>query len=146
MLQENVRRWREQNALVAEEEVAEDEEEEEEGSRFLPHFRPRRWCWCVHAGSICPRGWQCTFATMSLNFIRTHGGAGGVLRVRFLDEGVDMPVIVHVVFFELSTVEVPQLPFLDKVVDVFFVQLIDGCGRPCAHAETFFCAVHGQGR
>ena len=48
-----------------EEEVAEDEDEEEEevvGSRFLPHFRPRRWCWYVHAGSICPLGWQCTFA------------------------------------------------------------------------------------
>ena len=43
--------------------VAEDEEEEEvEVSRFLPHFRPRRWCWYVHAGSICPRGWNCTFA------------------------------------------------------------------------------------
>ena len=38
-----------------EEEVAEDEEEEElEGSRFLPHFRPRRWCWYVHAGTILP--------------------------------------------------------------------------------------------
>ena len=46
-----------------EEEVDEEEEEEEvEGSLFLPHFRPRRWCWYVHAGSICPRGWQCTFA------------------------------------------------------------------------------------
>ena len=42
----------------------EDEEEEDvEGSRFLPHFRPRRWCWYVHAGGICPRGWQCTFCT-----------------------------------------------------------------------------------
>ena len=46
-----------------EEEVDEDEEEEEvEGSRFLPHFRPRRWCWYVRAGGICPRGRQCTFA------------------------------------------------------------------------------------
>ena len=61
--EEEARRWREQNALVAEEEVDEDEEEEEvEGSRFLPHFCLRRWCWYVHAGSICPRGWQCTFA------------------------------------------------------------------------------------
>ena len=51
------------SSLEEEEEVAEDEEEEEEeGSRFLPHFRPHRWCWFVHAGSICPRGWQCTFA------------------------------------------------------------------------------------
>ena len=33
-----------------------------EGSRFFPHFRPRRWCWYVRTGSICPRGWQCTFA------------------------------------------------------------------------------------
>ena len=42
------------------------EEEEEEAvvevSRFLPHFRPRRWCWFVLAGNICPHGWQCTFA------------------------------------------------------------------------------------
>ena len=50
-------------SLEEEEEVDEDEEEEEvEGSRFLPHFRPRRWCWYVRAGGICPRGWQCTFA------------------------------------------------------------------------------------
>ena len=63
VLQENVRRWREQNALEAEEEVDEDEEEEEEeGSRFLPHFRPRLWCRFVLAGATCPRGLQCTFA------------------------------------------------------------------------------------
>ena len=50
-------------ALVEEEQMEEDEEEERvEVSRFLPHFRPRRWCWYVHAGSICPRGWNCTFA------------------------------------------------------------------------------------
>ena len=56
-------RWREQIALLEEEEMDEDEEEEEvEGSRFLPHFRPRRWCRYVLAGSICPHGWQCTFA------------------------------------------------------------------------------------
>ena len=43
------------SSSLEEEEVAEDEEEEEEeGSRFLPHFRPRRWCWYVHAGSILP--------------------------------------------------------------------------------------------
>ena len=30
-----------------------------------------------------------------------------------------------------------QLRYLDKVIDVFFVQFIDGCGRPCAHAETW---------
>ena len=45
----------------AEEEV-DEEEEELEGSRFLPHFRLRRWCWYVRTGGICPRGWQCTFA------------------------------------------------------------------------------------
>ena len=51
------------SSLEEEEEVAEDEvEEEEEGSRFLPHFRPRRWCRFVLAGATCPRGWQCTFA------------------------------------------------------------------------------------
>ena len=52
-------------SLEEEEVVAEDvdeEEEEEEGSRFLPHFRPRRWCWFVLAGDTCSRGWQCTFA------------------------------------------------------------------------------------
>ena len=50
-------------ALVEEEQMEEDEEEEGvEVSRFLPHFRPRRWCWYVRAGSICPRGWDCTFA------------------------------------------------------------------------------------
>ena len=36
-----------------------------------------------------------------------------------------MPVIVHVVFFVLKTVEVPQLQYLDKVVDDFFVQFIE---------------------
>ena len=48
---------------VAEEQMDEVlEEEEVEVSRFLPHFRPRRWCWYVLAGNICPRGWNCTFA------------------------------------------------------------------------------------
>ena len=61
------RRWEAEEAarlaLVEEEQMEEEEEEEEvEVSRFLPHFRPRRWCWYVHAGSICPRGWDCTFA------------------------------------------------------------------------------------
>ena len=67
---------------------------------------------------------------------------GGLWGVRFLDEGVDMPVIVHCVFFELRTVEVPQLPFLDKVIDVFFVW----CGRPCDHAETWFAFCSWKGR
>ena len=50
--------------VLLEEEQMDEEEEEEEvgGSRFLPHFRPRRWCWYVLAGNICPRGWNCTFA------------------------------------------------------------------------------------
>ena len=48
---------------VAEEQMDEVlEEEEVEVSRFFPHFRPRRWCWYVLAGNICPRGWKCTFA------------------------------------------------------------------------------------
>ena len=52
---EEVTRWREQNALLAEVEVDEDEEEEEkEGSRFLPHFRPRRWCLYVQVGGHLP--------------------------------------------------------------------------------------------
>ena len=47
---EEAARWREQIALLAEEEVDKDEEEEEVvGSRFLPHFRPRRWCWYVQS-------------------------------------------------------------------------------------------------
>ena len=50
-------------APVDEEQIEEDVEVEGvEVSRFLPHFRPRRWCWFVRAGSICPRGWDCTFA------------------------------------------------------------------------------------
>ena len=50
-------------APVEEEQMEEDVEVEGvEVSRFLPHFRPLRWCWYVHAGSICPRGWDCTFA------------------------------------------------------------------------------------
>ena len=52
----------EEEEEVAEDEEEEEEEEEEEGSRFLPHFRPCRWCWYVHAGSICLRGWQSPFA------------------------------------------------------------------------------------
>ena len=49
-------------ALVEEQMEEDGEEERVEVSRFLPHFRPRRCCWYVHAGSICPRGWNCTFA------------------------------------------------------------------------------------
>ena len=61
------RRWEAKEAarlaLLEEEQMDEEEEEEEvEVSRFLPHFRPRRWCRFVLAGSICPHGWQCTFA------------------------------------------------------------------------------------
>ena len=61
------RRWEAEEAarlaLLEEEQMDEDEEEEEvEVSRFFPHFRPRRWCQFVLAGSICPHGWQCTFA------------------------------------------------------------------------------------
>ena len=61
------RRWEAEEAarlaLLEEEQMDEDEEEEEvEVSRFLPHFHPRRWCRFVLAGSICPHGWQCTFA------------------------------------------------------------------------------------
>ena len=67
--------------------------------------------------------------------------------VQFLDTVIDMPVIMHVVFVVLKTVEVPQLQFLDKVVDVFFVQFFDGCGRPCARAEACHRPVvlHRQG-
>ena len=55
---------------------------------------------------------------------------------QFLDTVIDMPVIVHVVFVVLKAVEVPQLQYLHKVVDVFFVQLVDGYGRFCDHAAT----------
>ena len=47
---------------VAEQQMLEVEEEEVVACRFLSGFRPRRLCWYVHAGSICPRGWLCTFA------------------------------------------------------------------------------------
>ena len=60
---EEAARWREQNALLEDEDEEEDEDdEEEEISRFPPHFHPRRWCQFLLAGSMCPRGWQCTFA------------------------------------------------------------------------------------
>ena len=41
-----------------------------------------------------------------------------------------MRVIVHVVFFVLQTVEVPQLQYLDLVVDDFFVQFIEAVDVP----------------
>ena len=44
----------------------------------------------------------------------------GLLGVQFLDTVFDMPAVVHV-----------------RVIDVFFAQLIDGYGRPCAHAATY---------
>ena len=50
--------------------------------------------------------------------------------VQFLDTVVDMPVIVHVVLVVLKTLEVPQLQYLIKVLDVFFVQFIDGLDVP----------------
>ena len=61
--EEEVNLWRVHNALQGVEQMDEVlEEEVVEVSRFLPHFRPRRWCWYVLAGNICPRGWNCTFA------------------------------------------------------------------------------------
>ena len=41
-------------------------------------------------------------------------------------------------FVVLKTVEVPQLQYPDKVVDGFFVQFIDGCGRPCICSDVGF--------
>ena len=56
-----------------------------------------------------------------------------------------MPVIiVHVVFFELKTVEVPQLLFLDKVIDVFFVQFIDGVDVPVIMQRRGLLSVLGK--
>ena len=55
-----------------------------------------------------------------------------------------MPVIVHVVFFELRTVEVPQLPFLDNVVDVFFVQFINGVDVPVIMQRRGLLSVLGK--
>ena len=66
------------------------------------------------------------------------------LGVWFLDEVVDMPVIVHIVFFVLKTVEVPQLQFLDKVVDVFFVQFIDGVDVPVIMQRRGLLSVLGR--
>ena len=50
----------------------EEEEEEVEVSRFLPHFRPRRWC--MPAASALVDG-IAHLHTMSLSFIQTHGCA-----------------------------------------------------------------------
>ena len=44
----------------------------------------------------------------------------GLLGVSSWTRFFDMPAVVHV-----------------RVIDVFFVQLIDGYGRPCAHAATY---------
>ena len=41
-----------------------------------------------------------------------------------------MRVIVHVVFCVMQTVEFPQLQYLDKVVDDFFVQFIEAVDVP----------------
>ena len=77
---ESLHRWWEAQsaarpALLEEEQMDEDEEEEEvEVSRFLPHFRPRRWCWCVLAASALVGG-TAHLHTMSLSFIQTHGSA-----------------------------------------------------------------------
>ena len=56
--------------------------------------------------------------------------------VQFLDTVMTCPLLCMSWFVVLKTVEVPQLQYLDKVVDVFFVQSIDGYGRPCDHAAT----------
>ena len=66
------------------------------------------------------------------------------LGVCFLDEVLDMPVIVHVVFFVLKTVEVLELQFLDKVVDVFFVQFIDGVDVPVIMQRRVLLSVLGK--
>ena len=66
------------------------------------------------------------------------------LGVWFLDEVVDMPVIVHIVFFALTTVEAPQLQFLDKVVDVFFVQFIKVADVPVIMQRRGLLSVLGQ--
>ena len=67
--------------------------------------------------------------------------------VAVLGQGGDMPVVVHVVFFVLKTVEVPQLQYLDKVVAVFFVQFIKVADvpviiqrqAPTVHVWTWRC-------
>ena len=63
-----------------------------------------------------------------------------------LDEVVDMPAIVRVVFFVLKIVEVPQLQYLVKVVDVFFVQFIDSVDVPVLMQRRGLRSVLGQGR
>ena len=93
--------------MEEEEVVAEDEEEEEEeGSRFLPHFRPRRWC-----RATCLRGWQCTFAHHECGTLGRAGGGMVVdvpvvqivdVGIQFLDTVIDMPAFVHVVFVVLK--------------------------------------------
>ena len=51
---------------------------------------------------------------------------------------------MHVVFFVLKTVEVPQLQFLDKVVDVLFVQFIGGVDVPVIMQRHGLLSVLGK--
>ena len=64
-------------------------------------------------------------------FLREGGlGSLGCLGVQFLDEVVDMRVIMHVVFFVLQPEEVPQLQYLDLAVDDFFVKFTEAVDVP----------------
>ena len=73
--------------------------------------------------------------------------------VQLLDMVFDMPVLVHVVFVVLKTVEVPQLQYFVKVVDVFFVLFIDVLDVPVILQRRFLVdsrgasdSVHRQSR
>ena len=90
---------------------------------WCPHFI--WWCQCLRLLRKSWRGlrfWNVSSNVLGCLSLGTEDDERGRL---FLDEVVDMPVIVHIVFFVLKTVEVPQLQFLDKVVDVPVLQFID---------------------
>ena len=79
----------------------------------------------------------CTAFGFFTEFLREGGlGSSGCLGVQFLDEVVDMRVIVHVVFFVLHacwrvgyTVVYPQLQLIDKVLAPWFDELRGGFFR-----------------
>ena len=82
------RRWEDEEAarlvLLEEEQMLEEEEEEAgvEVSRFLPHFRPRRWCWFVLGRQHLP-SWlhlctPCVGASSGLMVVHGRWWLGGL--------------------------------------------------------------------
>ena len=69
--------------------------------------------------------------------------AGRRRSVQLLDTVIDMPVVVHVVFVVLKTVEVPQLQYFTRS-STFLRAVRRQCGRPCDHAATR-CLFNSRG-